>query len=414
MNPSTYGRLALVGALAACGQSNSNATSPADGGGDDSGQGGFDASTGDSGAGLPAPDASTLPDSGIVADGGGHAPAPDGAVSLVQVPLGAYVGTWLGDTGSQYYTSWSDHWTAFVAAMGGRVPTVVGLPGMPYPATDPDQWPNQSQYNVSNWPSVLPKSTSPLLTIWYVDANEEPIYAQAVDGTAYAGHPVDYWVQQTLQPYADFGVKKIYLRPAWEWNIAFQGQGITGDAGVGAATFVSAMQGFYTAAHTWGQANGVNVRVTWDPSVYGQDTNGISLAAQFPDQNPGDHYVDVICADFYAFGNSLATAPKGGPTVFTLTAVVALSQQWNLPLAFCELGDGLYDNQDPTLVWLPNLIGYLQQLSTASPPVPIEFMNLWDIQSIEWTPPQVDRADEAAAWKAALGTGGSLVTLVVP
>src|SRR5580700_8682616 len=132
MNPSTYGRLALVGALAACGQSNSNATSPADGGGD--------------------------------------APAPDGAVSLVQVPLGAYVGTWLGDTGSQYYTSWSDHWTAFVAAMGGRVPTVVGLPGMPYPATDPDQWPNQSQYNVSNWPSVLPKSTSPLLTIWYVDA----------------------------------------------------------------------------------------------------------------------------------------------------------------------------------------------------------------------------------------------------
>src|ERR1700677_2663603 len=183
MKPSFYGLLALAGTLAACGQSNSSATGPADGGGEDSGPGGFDASAGDSGAGLPGQDASMLQDSGIVADAGGH--GPDSAVSPVQVPLGAYVGTWLGDTGSQYYTSWSEHWTAFVNVMGGRVPTVVGLPGMPYPATDPDGWPNQSQYNVSNWPSVLPKSTSPLLTIWYVDANEEPIYAQAVDGTAY-------------------------------------------------------------------------------------------------------------------------------------------------------------------------------------------------------------------------------------
>lgn len=93
---------------------------------------------------------------------------------------------------------------------------------------------------------------------------------------------------------------------------------------------------------------------------------------------------------------------------------MGLSQKWNLPLAFCELGDGLYDNQDPTLAWSPNLVGYLQTLSTASPPVPIEFMNLWDIQSIEWTPAQANRADEAAGWKAALGSGGSLMTLPVP
>ena len=251
MKWSIHGLLTLAGTLAACGPSSTGATDPTDAGGDGSAQGGFDASAGDPDAGPPGRDASALQDSGVVAEGDGHVPSPDAAATLVQVPLGAYVGTWLGDTGSQYYTSWSDHWTAFVGAMGGRVPTVVGLPGMPYPPTNPDQWPNQSQYNVSNWPSVLPKSTSPLLTIWYVDANEQPIYAQAVDGTAYAGHSVDYWVQQTLQPYADFGVKKLYLRPAWEWNIGFQGQGITGDAGVGAATFVSAMQSFYTSAHAW-------------------------------------------------------------------------------------------------------------------------------------------------------------------
>ena len=339
------------------------------------------------------------------------------ASPLVQVPLGAYVGTWLGDPGSPYYSSWSDHWTAFANIMG-RTPTVVGLPGVPYPATNPDQWPIQSQYNVSNWPSVLPKTTSPMLTIWYVDANNDPLFSEAADGTTYSGHDIDYWIQQTLQPYADFGITKIYLRPAWEWNIGFMGQDIMG---VGAATFVSAMQHFYTAAHAWGAANNVTVRVAWNPSVYGQDTNGIPLAAQFPNQNPGDHFVDVIAADFYAFGNSLASQPAGGPTVFTLTALVAMAQQWNLPLAFCELGDGPYMNQDPTLVWMPDFVHYVQTLSTASPPVPVEFMSLWDVnvgqspdEALEWTPPQVNKADEVAGWQAALGVGGSLMTLPVP
>jgi hypothetical protein len=363
----------------------------------------------DSGVSLPA-DGGSMP--GTQDGGDSSIPTDGGAAALVQVPLGGYVGTWLGDPGSQYYATWSDHWTAFAAVMGGRVPTLVGLPGMPYPATNPDQWPTQSQYNVSNWPSVLPKTTSPLLTIWYVDANQDAIYSEAVNGTLYAGHDVDYWIAQMLQPYAEFGVKKIYLRPAWEFNDAFMGQGFV-DAG-GPSTFVTAMQRFYTTAHAWGTANDVTVRVAWNPSVYGQATDGVTLDAQFPDQNPGDHYVDVVCADFYAFGNSLATQPLGDPTVFTLTAMVALSQKWNVPLGFCELGDGLHMNQDPTLVWLPNLISYLQTLSTASPPVPIEFMNLWDVESIEWSPPQVNRADEAAGWKAALGAGGSLVTMPVP
>lgn len=334
----------------------------------------------------------------------------DGGSSRIPVPLGGYVGTWLGDTGSQYYSSWSQHWTAFGSAMG-RTPALVGLPGTPYPAQNPDQWPTQSQYNVSNWPSVLPKTTSPMLTIWYVDANNNPLFADATNGTTYSGHGVDYWIAQMLQPYADFGIKKIYLRPAWEWNTGFMGQTITG---VGAASYVGAMQHFYTAAHAWGAANNVTVRVAWNPSVYGQDTNGITLAAQFPDQSPGDHYVDVIAADFYAFGNSLASQPVGGPTVFTLTALVAMSQQWKLPLGFCELGDGLYMNADPTTAWMPDLVKYVEALSTASPPVPIEFMTLWDVQSIEWTPSQVNRADELAGWQAALGAGGSLTTLPVP
>jgi hypothetical protein len=405
--------LPLLLAAACSGGASPHASQPGthDGGGGDAGD-----DVGASSGGLGGSDgAGGGSSSGGSDDAGGRGgreggASPDGGSALIAVPLGGYVGTWLGDTGSQYYSSYSDHWTAFGSAMG-RPPTLVGLPGTPYPAQNPDQWPTQSQYNVSNWPSVLPKTTIPMLTIWYVDANSNPLFASATDGTTYSGQDVDYWIAQMLQPYADFGIKKIYLRPAWEWNTGFMGQSITG---VGAATYVTAMQHFYTAAHAWGTANDVTVRVAWNPSVYGQDTNGIALAAQFPNQKPGDHYVDVIAADFYAFGNSLASQPVGGPTVFTLTALVAMSQQWNLPLGFCELGDGLYMNGDPTTVWMPDLVRYVGTLSTASPPVPVEFMTLWDVQSIEWTPPQVNRADELAGWQAALGASGSLRTLPVP
>jgi hypothetical protein len=392
----------------ACADTNGLGTSPSapggvTDGGASAGAGGGRGGNDDSGASSGGLDA------GPGASVDGSAAAHDAATGPIPVPLGGYVGTWFGDPGSAYYASFSDHWTAFVAAMG-RPPALVGLPGTPYPAQNPDQWPTQSQYNVSNWPSALPKTTSPMLTVWYVDASNDELFTAATDGTTYSGHDVDYWIAQMLQPYADFGIKKIYLRPAWEWNDGFMGQTI---ADAGAATFVTAMQRFYTAAHTWGAANGVTVRVAWNPSVYGQDTDGVALAAQFPDQNPSDHYVDVVAADFYAFGNSLASAPLGGPNVFTLTAMVALSQKWSLPLGFCELGGGLYMNADPTTVWLPDFVHYAQTLSTASPPVPIEFMTLWDVASIEWTPPDAGRADELAGWQGALGASGSLTTIPV-
>jgi len=153
---------------------------------DDAGLPTSDAGPPTSDAGTPAQD-----DAGTPAQDDAGTPAQDDAGppgqqdAAVPVPLGGYVGTWLGDTGSPYYASWSEHWTAFVAAMGGRTPTVVGLPGVPYPAADPDQWPIQSNYNIANWPAVLPKSTIPLLTIWYgVHAHRARRHVSAVGSAA--------------------------------------------------------------------------------------------------------------------------------------------------------------------------------------------------------------------------------------
>jgi hypothetical protein len=47
------------------------------------------------------------------------------------------------------------------------------------------------------------------------------------------------------------------------------------------------------------------------------------------------------------------------------------------------------------------------------PPVPIELMTLWDIETIEWSPPQVGKQTEIDAWNAAMGAHGSLMTIPV-
>ena len=102
-----------------------------------------------------------------------------------------------------------------------------------------------------------------------------------------------------------------------------------------------------------------------------------------------------------------------GPTVFTLTSVVALSQQWNLPLAFCELGDGLYDNEDPTLTWLPNLVGYLKQIDRVAAGAHRIHESLGHpVDRVD--PAPGDPSRRSRTWKAALGTSGSLMTVPVP
>jgi hypothetical protein len=168
------------------------------------------------------------------------------------------------------------------------------------------------------------------------------------------------------------------------------------------------MQKFYQTAHAWGQAAGVTVRVMWNPACNGQPANAWNVADQFPVGS-----VDVISADFYAWGNCLASYDSSDPRAWSLPALIRLCQKYNLPFGFCELGDGNYNGQDPTITWLPDLVKYIGSLSKLSPPVPVEIMTLWDIQTIEWTPPQVNKATEIAGWKAAMGTGGSLMTMPV-
>jgi hypothetical protein len=155
-----------------------------------------------------------------------------------------------------------------------------------------------------------------------------------------------------LDGYTTLGtVKVIYFRPAWEYNINFQGQGIPSGQ---LPQYIAAMQSFYTTVHAWGRDNGITARVMWNPAVYGQPTNEWTIDQQFPNQKAGDHFVDVISADFYAWGNCLTSYDNpSDPRAFTIPALVRLCQKWNLPFGFCELGDGNFNGQDPTITCHP-------------------------------------------------------------
>ena len=316
----------------------------------------------------------------------------------IQVPLGAYISTWFGHGGCAHYASWNAHAQRFIEQMGGRVPSCYAAPGTPYPSTNPDQWPIQTTYNLNNWPSMLPKEAI-MINFWYCDASGRTMYDRAT-GYQWAGHDMSYWTKKTLDGYATIGVKKIYTRPAWEFNIGFQGQTVTN-----VSQFVAAMQAHYRAVHEWSAQTGVTVRVMWNPACTTRRENSWTVEEQFP----GRDYVDVVAADYYAFANGTPPAqPSSDAGAWTLPAMVDLCRKYGKPLGFCELGDGLWNGEDPSVRWLPQLFQYLNSID-----VPIELLTVWDIETIEFSCTGQQRQAEMAAWRGAMGAGGSLMTTPV-
>jgi hypothetical protein len=273
-----------------------------------------------------------------------------------------------------------------------------------------------AQYNINNWAaSGMPLTTIPMLSWVFQNASGATIYADVANGLC------DTAIQQTLAVYKNNGHMKLYLRPSWEWNINFTGNGINAST---LPTFRAAMRHFYTVVQTYASQNGMKIRVCWNPSVYGQPTNGLSVVSQFPNQAAGDHFVDVVCSDFYAEGGSLASDVKSDPTAFTVTGLTAIAKQWNLPIGFCELGGIYYPDDGKTTaanVFVPNFISYLKSIG---PTVPIEFVCMFDVgviplgqtANIEFTAPAIGRSGLVNAWKAGLNATGSspIMTLAVP
>ena len=339
--------------------------------------------------------------------------------STITVPLGADLTTYPGNSGSSYWATLADHWAGFVSALGVTPKLFGGAicanAAVDYTPCTPDTWPGTVSDQISDL-SFLPSGTALLLTWCWQDNSGNTLYSDMATSTntLYGGQLIAYWVEQTLAAWKTAGYTTLYLRPSWEWNIGLTGNGITSGT---VATFVTAMQKFYTTCKTYAAANGMTVYICWDPSVFGAPTNSLTLASQFPNQTSGDKYVDVVCADFYAEGGSLANSTTSDPTSFNLTSIVALAEEWGLPIGICELG-GLYypsGGAAASATWIPNLVSYINSIG---PNVPMAFASLWDVNTsldatsnLEFTASGAGQSGIIAAWKAALGPTGTMKTI---
>lgn len=307
------------------------------------------------------------------------------------------------------------HIAGFTSAMG-KTPAIIGgaicanQPGT-FSCT-PDTWPG----TVSGQGSLLSflPAGQPLMVTWSWQNNSgTSLYNDMalVTNTMYAGHPIAYWVQQTLAAWLALGYKTLYVRPNWEWNGNPAWAQTPCAAGVSTATFVTALRNFTATCNAFAAANGMTIFVCWNPSVYGQtDACGDTLASQFPG-NTGCH---VVCADFYAESGELASGPAGGSTTWSVRNLVSLAQGAGLPIGFCELGGLLFGNPSgppASNTFIPDVASYVKSIR----PTACAFMMLWDVNTgldetgnLEWTAPDAGQPNIISAWKAALGPGGSL------
>jgi hypothetical protein len=355
-----------------------------------------------------------------------------GSASRQTVTLGAYITTSCYTSGSSYWSTLQAHWAGFISAlgitppiMGGGICANYGVESQLGFPVDPSTWPSVAAQNFGTPPNppypisgLSPKPAKLMMTWAWSDNNGNTLYNDmaGVTSTLYGGKTIANWVGPTLAAIQDAGFNEVYVRPCWEWNINNPWAQGLGAAGISAATFATAMQNFYTAVKTYANANGMIVHVCWNASVFGQqDEDGNTLASQFPNQNPGQVAVDVVCADFYSNGSSeLANTPPTNNKSWTLTAIVALAAQWGLPFGICECGGLAYPDGGAPMynTWLPNLVSYVNSLTT-----PCAFISLWDVNTgngsennLEFTAPGANQPGIIAAWKAALGPGGSMTT----
>jgi hypothetical protein len=103
----------------------------------------------------------------------------------------------------------------------------------------------------------------------------------------------DTRIQNMLAAWKANGYTKLYLRPAWEFNLNWSPWRVSAS---NVSAYIAAHQHFYTVVHAYSAANGMDVQIVWNPSI-GVNTNDSSLTVA--QQYPGDAFVDVIGPDSY-------------------------------------------------------------------------------------------------------------------
>jgi hypothetical protein len=353
-------------------------------------------------------------------------PTPTSSTT-VQAPLAVSLGTWLGDLGDTAENSLAKHW-ADVKTGFNRTPVVANailINSYQDGYASPSQWGGDSGLWASNLP--VDGSVSPLLHAHFTNGSStDNDFAGVVAGTYNTAllNAMNQW-----KSIAAF--KKIYVRINWEFNANFGGWGVPSGQ---QTQWVAAWKYWCNLLHTWGNSNGIKVRMVWSPdttytaaeaSTYNQP---VINYFPIPDANAvNGRYIDVIGPDNYMKGWGVnsnfgqTTTPLSSCTNWSLGTFVAMCQQYNCNFGFSETGDGpSFDNNNSwTDGSLLNWVNYLNTLKTLSPAVPIEYISLFDVTvagASQCTDGQ--QPNMMAAWRSCLGVGGNgsipMITTISP
>jgi hypothetical protein len=337
--------------------------------------------------------------------------------TTVQCPLGIHLGTWLGDTSDSSEGSVSQHWSDVKTGFG-RVPSVAAAT-MINSYQDGYATPNQWGGDAGSWSGIFPTdgSVSPLLHGRFTNGTTtDSDYAGVVAGT------YDSALTAALNSWKSVAsFKTMYFRINWEFNTNFLGWGVPSSGQV--ANWVAAWKHWCNVCHTWGNSNGIQVRMVWSPdtSIQSAESTTFSLPVvnffPIPDGSAvNGRYVDVIGCDYYMAGWGVksnfgqTSGALASSTDWSFGTFVQMCQAYNCNFGISETGDGpSFDNNngasDGTMA---NLANYLNTLATLSPAVPIEYIAIFDCNAGGASQCTAgNQPSMLAGWRSCLGTGGN-------
>jgi hypothetical protein len=337
------------------------------------------------------------------------------AVTSIEAPLGVHLGTWLGGGGGTE-GSVIGHWNDVKSGLN-RTPVVLAAVlmnsfdpnnGGPSP---PASWGGDySQWSSNGFP--VDGSVSPLLHGHFTNGTTtDSDYAGVIAGT------YDTYLTNAMNLWKGLGsFKKIYFRINWEFDANFLGWGVPSSSQV--SNWVAAWKYWANLLHTWGNNNGIAVRMVWSPSTsytIGGGTFGLPVINFFPtpDSNAvNNRYIDVLGCDNYMNSYSVNAPNLGqtGSTNWSMGTFVAMCQAYNCNFGISETGDG--SSFDNNASWTDGKMSgwatYLNTLATLSPAVPIEYITIFDVSAggaSQFTGGNLPNM--LAAWRSCLGVSGN-------
>ena len=265
----------------------------------------------------------------------------------------------------------------------------------------------------------------------------------------FANGTYDSMLQGMVKVWANDGFMTQYWRPGVEMNLSST-PGFVGGNTAMQAEWVAAFQHIYTTLHAAAAADGVNLKVIWNPGITNDSSAGNATQTLYP----GNQYVDVIGADVYAdvypFGEGSSqgiydwdksgqelnspnpvydtsvsqwasdpvnlehyytdpasmssTLDASGGSALSLQDLINFSKAQGKPIAICETGagatgDGAGLSDNPTFVqWLSSTL--------TNSGVPVDFVSIWDSNGggeYEFSNTSDDKPLEAAAWAKYFG-----------